>query len=402
MALTVASRHYVPKAPVRLHKPPPALLTANYSLLTFFFRERVKWYALCAFYKFSPMCYNKSIIDVTWEGVLEFLSHVFGQTKLKTRLSQLLREERLPHTMIFCGDEGLGKTTAALSLAETLTGSSVWDEWPAWQSAETEKDLLLVNRAGRIFYIRPIGASQTLRIEQFRAFLEAMATFDDAVRVCIIDEAQGMRREIANALLKTLEEPPKNLYFILITHEIEALLPTIRSRGAAFPFFALSEEEFTALARVKGDVFPFQSEADIHTAYLLSEGNPGMAAEMFAETGVRQPETAMDVWEILTSSATPFSEAAAFVPKERSELRRMLRWMALIGRDLFVLSSAPGGDFARCRQILGREEAVLPSWGGRRAEAAVRILKEAEIACKLNISVKNIWDMVTISLLRSR
>ena len=127
-----------------------------------------------------------------------------------------------------------------------------------------------------------------------------------------------------------------------------------------------------------------------------------MAVEMFAETGVRQPETAMDVWEILTSSVTPFSEAAAFVPKERPELRRMLRWMALIGRDLFVLSSAPGGDFARCRQILGREEAVLPSWGGRRAEAAVRILKEAEIACKLNISVKNIWDMVMISMIRCR
>ncbi len=332
---------------------------------------------------------------------MEFLSHVFGQRKLKERLSQLLREERLPHTMIFCGDEGLGKTTAALDLAENLTGTAVFDEWAAWQAEDTEKELLLVNRAGRIFYIRPIGASQTLRIEQFRAFLETMATFDDAVRVCIIDEAQGMRREIANALLKTLEEPPRNLYFILITHEYEALLPTIRSRGAAFPFFALSEEEFTAMARAKGDMFPVKSEADIRTAYLLSEGNPGMAVEMFAETGVRQPETAMDVWEILTTSAVPFSEAAPLGPKERPEMRRMLRWMCLIGRDLYVLAGA-GGDFARCRRILGREEAVFPSWTGERAARAVRVLKEAETACKLNISVKNIWDMTMISLLRIR
>ncbi len=333
---------------------------------------------------------------------MEILSHVFGQTKLKARLSQLLREERLPHTMIFHGDEGLGKTTAALDLAESLTNTSVWDEYAAWQSEETDKELLLINRAGRIFYIHPIGASQTLRIEQFRAFLEMMATFDDAVRVCMIDEAQGMRREIANALLKTLEEPPKNLYFILITHEPEALLPTIRSRGAAFPFFALSEEEFTELARAKGATFFAQNEVDIRSAYVLSEGNPGMAAEMFAETGARQPETAMDVWDILTTSLTPFSEAASFAPKERPELRRMLRWMCLIGRDLFALSSTSVGDFARCRQILGREEAILPSWSGNRAARAVEVLKEAESACKLNISVKNIWDMMTISLLRIR
>ncbi len=336
------------------------------------------------------------------EGALEFFSHLFGQTKLKARVLRLLREERLPHTMIFQGDEGLGKTTAALDLAEAVTGTGVWEEFPSWQSEEAEKDLLLVNRAGRIFYIRPLGVSQTLRIEQFRAFLETMATFDDAVRVCIIDEAQGMRREIANALLKTLEEPPKNVYFILITHEPEALLPTIRSRGAAFPFFALSEEEFAALVRARGEVFPFRGAEEIHAAFLLSEGNPGMAAEMFAETGTRQPETAMDVWEILTVSATPFSEAAGFVPKERPEMRRMLRWMALVGRDLYVLASGAGADFVRCRGVLGREENLLSSWGGERAARAVEALKEAESACKLNISLKNIWDAVTISLGRIR
>lgn len=55
-----------------------------------------------------------------------FLSHVYGQTRVKAELSRLLEEGRLPHTMIFYGEEGLGKTTAALDLAGTLAGKDIF------------------------------------------------------------------------------------------------------------------------------------------------------------------------------------------------------------------------------------------------------------------------------------
>lgn len=82
----------------------------------------------------------------------------------------------------------------------------------------------------RVWYLYPQGME--LKIEQFRVFLAAMASFDEKPHVCIIDEAQTMMEPVANSLLKTLEEPEGNIHFILITHDLDALLPTIVSRGS--------------------------------------------------------------------------------------------------------------------------------------------------------------------------
>ena len=173
----------------------------------------------------------------------QFLTHVYGQEKLKRELKLLMENHRLPHTMIFYGDDGLGKTTAAFDFADFLTGASekIWVEIKKIKSSKNEK--LLENLKGdRVWYIRPMGME--LKIDQFRAFMEEMASFDEKLRVCIIDDAQKMNQYAANSFLKTLEEPVENLYFILVTSDINALLPTIVSRGERFPFFPLMENEF--------------------------------------------------------------------------------------------------------------------------------------------------------------
>ena len=160
---------------------------------------------------------------------------VQGQAVKLTRteyaiLKLLMENHRLPHTMIFYGDDGLGKTTAAFDFADFLTGASekIWVEIKKIKSSKNEK--LLENLKGdRVWYIRPMGME--LKIDQFRAFMEEMASFDEKLRVCIIDDAQKMNQYAANSFLKTLEEPVENLYFILVTSDINALLPTIVSRG---------------------------------------------------------------------------------------------------------------------------------------------------------------------------
>ena len=146
----------------------------------------------------------------------QFLTHVYGQEKLKRELKLLMENHRLPHTMIFYGDDGLVKTTAAFDFADFLTGASekIWVEIKKIKSSKNEK--LLENLKGdRVWYIRPMGME--LKIDQFRAFMEEMASFDEKLRVCIIDDAQKMNQYAANSFLKTLEEPVENLYFILVT-----------------------------------------------------------------------------------------------------------------------------------------------------------------------------------------
>lgn len=333
--------------------------------------------------------------------MLEFLPHVYGQEKAKAALSRLLSDGRLPHTMIFYGDEGLGKTTAALDLAGAVTGGRVYEEITAILEGSGNEKLPALTAAGdAVWYLTPSGME--LKVEQFRLFLEAMPTFDERPHVCVIDEAQTMLPPIANAMLKTLEEPGKNIYFILITHDLDALLPTIISRAERFAFFPLSRVDYEALLKVKPEEFHFSSAEELRDAFLLSEGNPGLTKEMFSAEGAAQPETAMKFWETVTESTIPFTEGMASLGEDRKELRRMLRWLMLTGRDLLVAAAAPEADLLRCRQVAERVRRLAPLWGEERLTAALETLKTADAAARRYISVKNIWDMVLISLDRIR
>lgn len=328
----------------------------------------------------------------------EFLPHVYGQEKVKKELSRLLEEDRLPHTLIFYGDEGLGKTTAALDLAAALAGTG--ENLPAAVEAVPEEEwrkMPALTLAGeRVWYLYPQGME--LKIEQFRVFLAAMASFDEKPHVCIIDEAQTMMEPVANSLLKTLEEPEGNIHFILITHDLDALLPTIVSRGERFGFYPLSRKDYHDLISAYPKKFTFPRGIEEDDLFQMSEGNPGITLEVCDEKGSAQPGSAMDFWEIMTDGVAPFARESTVVFKDRKDFLKMIRWISLVGRDIMVLAETGDSSLVRCRAIAAREAAVAPRWGEGRGEEAVKVLKTAETAVSRYINIKNVWDMVLIEL----
>lgn len=325
-----------------------------------------------------------------------FFSHVFGQEKVKEQIERLWQEQRLPHTLIFYGEEGLGKTTAAFEVAGLLTGeaSRMWSDISHWDR-ESDKIWALTAAKERVWYLQPLGTQ--LKIDQFRLFLEAMASFDGSTRVCIIDEAQTMKDEIANSLLKTLEEPMGEVYFIVITHDIDALLPTILSRGEKFPFFPLSEEAYRSWLS-SGACASVPAGMTEELLYQLSEGNPGVTLDICEETGDLQPNRAMEFWEKMTFGRMPFSELELWKIGERKDFLRLLRWILLVGRDIMVVSEIPDSKLIRALPVEDRIRKVAPYWRDGRAEAAMEILQTAMQGCRRYISVKNIWDMILIRL----
>ncbi len=331
----------------------------------------------------------------------DFLPHVYGQEKVKKEWKRLIDENRLPHTLILYGDEGLGKTTAALDLAGELTGKmeKIWSLFPAWEE-NGKKELVLTMADDQVWYLRPMGME--LKIEQFRLFLDAMASFDDKPHVCIIDEAQTMMDPVANSLLKTLEEPEGNIHFILITHDLNALLPTIISRGERFAFLPLSEIDFLALMASDPAKYKFPSGMDGQMLYQLSEGNPGMTLEVCDETGDPEPETAMTFWEDMTHDGIPFAKYSnkAWVEhvKERKDFLRLFHWITLVGRDIMVMAETGNPALARCISVREREQALAPYWGNGRCDEVMKVCKTAETAVSRYIGLKNIWDMILIQL----
>jgi DNA polymerase-3 subunit delta' len=332
-----------------------------------------------------------------------FLPHVFGQNRVQAALAKALQNHRMPHTLIFYGDEGLGKTTAAFDLAGHLTGQpqKVWapDAAPFWMSRpDGEGDSVYSCAENRVWYITP--PHMELSIQQVHLFLDAMVTFDSSAHVCILDEAQTMGPAISNALLKTLEEPADNMYFILVTHQISRMLPTIISRSEQYHFLPLSLDEFRQFADEKRDLFSFQSEQDVENAWRLAGGNPGTAVDIFDKEGLSAYEEAIGFWETLTHDPTPFASLeAGHMADKRESFDKALSWIHFIGRNLMLLSDMPQSA-EQVSHVTEREKKLAPFWDNGRAEAALEVIRTAMQASRRYISSKNTLDMMIIRLLR--
>src|SRR6266849_2589052 len=165
---------------------------------------------------------------------------VVGQEHVTRTLVNAIRANRVAHAYIFSGPRGVGKTTTARILAKALNCVKGPTPDPCNQ-CDACKEIT----AGTSLDVIEIDAASNRGIDQIRELREMVRYAPAASRnkVVILDEAHMLTGEASNALLKTLEEPPDRVIFVMATTEPENLADTIRSRSQHFHFRALSFAE---------------------------------------------------------------------------------------------------------------------------------------------------------------
>jgi DNA polymerase-3 subunit gamma/tau len=166
-----------------------------------------------------------------------------GQTHVTETLQNAIRNNRVAHAYIFSGARGVGKTTAARILAKALNCVKGPTPTPCGV-CDSCKEIA----AGTSLDVIEIDAASNRGIDQIRELREMVRYVPAAARhkVVILDEAHMLTGEASNALLKTLEEPPDRVIFVMATTEPENLEDTIRSRSQHFHFRALTFLEITS------------------------------------------------------------------------------------------------------------------------------------------------------------
>ncbi|HVS88459.1 MAG TPA: DNA polymerase III subunit gamma/tau [Candidatus Acidoferrum sp.] len=165
-----------------------------------------------------------------------------GQTHVTGTLANAIKNNRVAHAYIFSGARGVGKTTAARILAKALNCVKGPTPEPCGE-CDSCKEIA----AGTSLDVIEIDAASNRGIDQIRELREMVRYAPAAARskVVILDEAHMLTGEASNALLKTLEEPPDRVIFVMATTEPENLADTIRSRSQHFHFRALTFAEIT-------------------------------------------------------------------------------------------------------------------------------------------------------------
>ncbi len=168
-----------------------------------------------------------------------FFADVIGQPQVTVTLKNQLTRGRVAHAYLFTGSRGTGKTTCSKILARAINCLNPRDGDPCGE-CEVCRGL----EDGSILDVVEIDAASNNGVDSIRSLIEE-SNFTPATakyRVYIIDEVHMLSVAAFNALLKTLEEPPPHVVFILATTEVHKLLPTILSRCQRFDFKRISPE----------------------------------------------------------------------------------------------------------------------------------------------------------------
>lgn len=233
------------------------------------------------------------------------MTSLVGHAAAQAAFLAAVRSGALHHAWLLAGPEGVGKATfaraAALRLLAEASGGPVlppglWvpDGHPTRNLVEagSHPDLRVL---ARLIKANDTGAetvARSITIDQVRSLMPMFATTPSLGnrRVVIIDAIDDLERAGANALLKSLEEPPAGTLFLLVSHAPGRLLPTIRSRCRTLRFSALGEDEVRGVLRL---VLPEADEEEITATARAGEGAPGRALR-FAGLDVAELDQAID------------------------------------------------------------------------------------------------------------
>jgi len=199
-------------------------------------------------------------------------SEVIGQEHVTRTLQNALEQGRTAHGYIFSGHRGIGKTTVARILAATLNCRS--SDKPVAEPCGICQSCTEI-RAGNAVDVIEIDAATNRGIDEIRELREAARyrPARDRFKIYILDEAHQITDAAFNALLKTLEEPPDHIVFMLATTQPEDIPQTIRSRCQHFSFRAVKFDDI--VGQLRDLVGREKIEADDAALALLAEAGDG-------------------------------------------------------------------------------------------------------------------------------
>jgi DNA polymerase-3 subunit delta' len=342
------------------------------------------------------------------------LEHLAGNERVKDILRRMLTVGRVPGALLFAGEEGVGKKLFALELAKALNcqkpvGVEACDrcsscvrisqsKFAEYSDDKDNREKLVRSDHPDVALARPFN--RLLRIGPMREIEQEanFRPFEGRARIFIIEEAGKLNQFSANALLKTLEEPPSTSHLILLTSRPASLLPTIRSRCQMVRFAPLAPAEIEKHLLKGKQVSP----ADARLLAFVSRGSIGRALATDMESYRQQRQAMLDVVTALT--LTRDRARLLRVSEEMNDAKRKEEYeprldvLATLIHDVWILSlGAPAMQVVN-QDLSAELSKMVSSVDSSRAARWLSQIEQHRLGLDVNINRKVATDALFLTM----
>ena len=316
---------------------------------------------------------------------------IIGYQNVITQLNGAANSGRIAGAYLFSGEQGVGKETIALYFAGLILCENSSEEVKPCKDCRACRKIESLNHPD-LQIIRPEGSQ--LKIDQIREMQQQISyqPLEGPRKIYIIANAEKMNVYTANSLLKTLEEPPASSTIILLTENLNAMLPTIRSRSQILTLYPLSTDE---LASALVDSFSINKENATNAA-LLSRGFVGKAITLI-EKGIHDSQEIPEILEE-TDTMAAFRLAEQF-QKDLSSLDELIVWY----RDMLLVQQGAQSELITHTDAVDRLRNLAARYSQIRLQRAIKtIFQTKSLIEKTNVPKTITLEVMCIKLIEGR
>ena len=335
----------------------------------------------------------RTLVPFWFENLMSF-NDVIGHSSPIEFLRRAIRQNRVSHSYLFLGMEGIGKKWVALQFAKALNclegdieKGDACDQCLSCKKIDhhLHPDVLVIEPEG-----------QTLKVDQVRQMQRDLAyrPYEGHRRVCVLAAADRMAPNMSNILLKTLEEPPLHTVIILLANNPRLLLPTILSRCRPIRFHPLPIPLVSNwLKEQKG-----LDEEEARLLATLSEGSPGKALELQQE--IQQVPREELLVDFVGLKSLPFEKKerwAESLSSDREKLILILEVAKTLLRDLIMTKMSKDRSRLIHPDLTKTMETLVTNWNLRSLLNRLEFLHQTILAIRSNANTALALEAMMLS-----
>jgi len=356
------------------------------------------------------------------------LKEVIGQKVAQEILLQASKKNRLANTYLFYGPAGVGKFLVAWRLAQTLLcekpteNSSACGACPSClkvaqlchpdfylvfphpssdkpREVQEHEDHFRQAKMAEPYQLMEYNRPINISVDKIRFLKEQIyrMPFQSEKKVVIIEQAESMRSDSANLLLKIFEEPPADTVLVLTTSQIDRMLPTVVSRSQKIRFAPVTLETIHSELQKR---FSLDEEKAGYYAS-LSEGSLGVALSFASGQWEKTLENSHRLWRAVWSKKTKEIQDLIEIfslEKDRSQILLLLKIWQYLLRDIFSASVGLGSRHLIFRPL--HNQALLPNlnFAPPRIYLAFQIVNQTRLDFYRNLGIKSLLVGLVLSL----